>query len=198
MRICWHASRAYFVRCQPWSRQRIIRADVRKRWTHLVQGIALPFYGLPRRPNHHYLSGGIRPLRRGPGGAAGEFEVVPNGIDIHQFSNSPEARLAARSSLGVAGGSFIWLAVGRLVEQKDYSTLLAAVRTIPECDFQVLIAGQGPLQDLCGRIRRAWTNRKIRFLGTTENMRQLYAAADGFVCHRCLKVSPLPCWKHPR
>jgi len=111
-----------------------------------------------------------------------KFEVVPNGIDIHQFSNSSKARATARSFLGLGDSSFIWLAVGRLVEQKDYSTLLAAVRNISTPDFQVLIAGQGPLLDsLRAECRELGLEQKIRFLGTTENMRQLYAAADGFV-----------------
>jgi len=113
---------------------------------------------------------------------AAKLEVVPNGIDVQQFSPSSEARKAAREALGIAPATFVWLSVGRLVEQKDYPTLLAAVRLLPDKDFVVLIAGKGPLLEfLQAECRRLGLEQKIKFLGASENVGQLYAASDAFV-----------------
>jgi glycosyltransferase involved in cell wall biosynthesis len=113
---------------------------------------------------------------------AAKLEVVPNGIDVQQFSPSPEARVAARAALGLTPATFVWLSVGRLVEQKDYPTLLAAVRLLPDQDFVVLIAGKGPLLEfLQTECQRLGLERKVRFLGASENVGQLYAASDAFV-----------------
>jgi glycosyltransferase involved in cell wall biosynthesis len=113
---------------------------------------------------------------------AEKFEVVPNGIDVEQFSPSAEARLAARKSLGMADSVFLWLAVGRLVEQKDYVTLLRAVEILPEGEYKVLVAGSGPLlEPLKHETKRLQLEDKVQFLGASENIRHLYAAADAFV-----------------
>jgi glycosyltransferase involved in cell wall biosynthesis len=113
---------------------------------------------------------------------AKKFEVVPNGIDVGQFCPSPEARIAARKSLGLADSVFIWLAVGRLVEQKDYVTLLRAIEILPEGEYKVLVAGSGPLlEPLKQETQRLQLEDKVQFLGASENIRHLYAAADAFV-----------------
>jgi glycosyltransferase involved in cell wall biosynthesis len=113
---------------------------------------------------------------------AAKFEVVPNGIDVERFSPSLEARVAARKSLGLADSVFLWLAVGRLVEQKDYLTLLRALEILPEGDYKVLVAGSGPLlEPLKQETQRLQLEDKIQFLGASENIRHLYAAADAFV-----------------
>src|SRR5262249_25548755 len=78
--------------------------------------------------------------------------------------------------------TFVWLAVGRLVQQKDYPTLLRAVRLLRDEDFVVLVAGNGPLagelQEECCRLG---LQGRVRFLGAQENILNLYSAADAFV-----------------
>ena len=112
---------------------------------------------------------------------ARKLELIPNGIDTRRFSPSPEAREATRNSLGV-DRNFVWLAVGRLVEQKNYSCLLRALAMLRGSDWIVLIAGSGPLagslQAECDRLK---LTGRVRFLGADEDIRRLYNAADGFV-----------------
>jgi glycosyltransferase involved in cell wall biosynthesis len=111
-----------------------------------------------------------------------KLEVIPNGIDVQRFSPSPEARTAARGTLGIAASTFVWLSVGRLVEQKDYPTLLAAVRLMPDKDFVVMIAGKGALlESLQAECLRLGLDGKVKFLGASENVGQLYVASDAFV-----------------
>lgn len=110
-----------------------------------------------------------------------KLELIPNGIDTQQFSPSPEEREAARKALGV-GQRFVWLAVGRLVEQKNYSGLMQALTMLPGDDRIVLIAGSGPLGErLAAECRSLNLNDRVKFLGAGEDIRQLYNAADGLV-----------------
>ena len=112
---------------------------------------------------------------------AKKLELIPNGIDTRRFSPSPEARESTRNSLG-AGRKFVWLAVGRLVEQKNYSGLLRALTMLPGSDWILLIAGSGPLaESLQAEGERLRLSDRVRFLGADENIRRLYNAADGFV-----------------
>jgi glycosyltransferase involved in cell wall biosynthesis len=112
---------------------------------------------------------------------ARKLELIPNGIDTRRFCPSPEARESTRNSLGV-GRNFVWLAVGRLVEQKNYSGLLRALTMLPGGDWVVLVAGSGPLaESLRAECDELKLTGRVRFLGADEDIRRLYCAADGFV-----------------
>jgi len=112
---------------------------------------------------------------------AKKLELIPNGIDTRRFTPSPEAREATRNSLGV-GRKFVWLAVGRLVEQKNYSGLLRALTMLPGDNWVVLIAGSGPLADqLQAECAQLKLTDRVRFLGADENIWRLYNAADALV-----------------
>lgn len=109
------------------------------------------------------------------------LQIIPNGVDTDVFSPSEELRLNARKALGV-DSEFVWLAVGRLVSQKDYPNLFRALTLLDHKRFVVLIAGNGPLEaalrDECARLG---IGACVRFCGTREDMVPLYNAADSFV-----------------
>jgi glycosyltransferase involved in cell wall biosynthesis len=110
-----------------------------------------------------------------------KLEVVPNGIDTAQFAPSMETRAADRLALGLQD-DFVWLAAGRLVEQKNYDLLLRALTLLPEKRWTLLLAGSGPLQqELKSQCDRLGLNDRVRFLGALEDLRHLYNAADAFV-----------------
>lgn len=112
---------------------------------------------------------------------AKKLELVPNGIDTRRFTPSPEAREATRNSLDV-GRKFVWLAVGRLVEQKNYSGLLRALAMLPGGDWVVLIAGDGPLRErLQSECEQLGLTDRVTFAGADENIWRLYNAADALV-----------------
>jgi glycosyltransferase involved in cell wall biosynthesis len=110
-----------------------------------------------------------------------KLQMIPNGIDTEIFSPSDERRRAARRLLGIEA-TFVWLAVGRLVKQKDYPNLFRALQQLHRDDYILLIAGNGPLE---GELRAECTQRgldgRVRFVGTSEDIVDLYNAADAFV-----------------
>ena len=83
---------------------------------------------------------------------AGRLVVVPNGLDVdafkQEFAYRETTRLRLRAELGIDPAAFVWLAAGRLVDQKDFSTLLQALAlhaTVFE-EARLVIAGDGPLE----------------------------------------------------
>jgi glycosyltransferase involved in cell wall biosynthesis len=112
---------------------------------------------------------------------ARKLQMIPNGIDTEIFSPSEERRRAARMSLGLES-TFVWLAVGRLVKQKDYPNLFRALQQLHRDDYILLIAGNGPLE---GKLKAECTqqglNARVRFAGAREDIVDLYNAADAFV-----------------
>lgn len=122
---------------------------------------------------HRYVRVGAVPRKK--------LRMVPNGLDTGVFSPSPERRAYARKALGL-GTQFVWLAVGRLVLQKDYPTLISAVETLKRHNFIVLVAGDGPLEnELRKDCADRGLNNLIRFCGARADIVDLYNAADAFV-----------------
>jgi glycosyltransferase involved in cell wall biosynthesis len=109
------------------------------------------------------------------------LHLIPNGVDTDVFCPSEELRLSTRKSLGV-DSKFVWLAVGRLVSQKDYPNLFRALTLLDHRRFVVLIAGSGPLElELRDECTRLELDTCVQFCGAREDILPLYNAADSFV-----------------
>jgi glycosyltransferase involved in cell wall biosynthesis len=112
---------------------------------------------------------------------ANKLRMIPNGVDTDRFAPSEATRQRVRKELNL-GESFTWLAVGRLVEQKDYPNLLSAVAQLPEGDWRVLVAGSGPLEEsLKARVAELALTDRVQFIGTRANVESLLNACDGYV-----------------
>jgi glycosyltransferase involved in cell wall biosynthesis len=129
--------------------------------------------------NSQEVADSLRERRLLPSGKA---LVIPNGVDVAELSAPVDERLRIRSELGLAPGEFLWLAVGRLLPQKDYPTLLQAFQPLAAAPARLLIAGRGPmLQELEQQARQLGTGAQVSFLGVRQDIPALLAAADGFV-----------------
>jgi glycosyltransferase involved in cell wall biosynthesis len=109
-------------------------------------------------------------------GIRGRGVVVPNGVDVEQFSAQDDgARGSARAALGLGPGP-IAVCVGRLCWQKGQDLLLAAwpraLATAP--DARLVLVGDGPARAaLVGN-----APPRVLFAGPAEDPRPWYAAAD--------------------
>lgn len=107
------------------------------------------------------------------------LRVIPNAIDMERFNQSEEVRKLTREELGVGGDSFLWLAAGRLKEQKDYFTLIRAFHRLAGKNVCLAIAGPGPLEGaLKAFVYDLGLQNNVFFLGFRRDIPELLAAAD--------------------
>src|SRR5690606_1345120 len=95
-----------------------------------------------------------------------KIRVIPNGVDVHRFERPSEPRESVRRSYR-SEDSFVWVAVGRLMEAKDYGNALEAISRLRGRGSVVLwIAGDGELREqLEQRAEELGVAGQIRFLG---------------------------------
>lgn len=115
-----------------------------------------------------------------PGG--GKSRVIANGVDPIAMTGTAADRDRVRNELGLSSAAFLWLAVGRLWEQKDYPTMLQAFQPLASAPARLAIAGRGPLLDeLKSQTQRLGIDSEVAFLGVRHDIPALLSAADGFV-----------------
>jgi glycosyltransferase involved in cell wall biosynthesis len=124
-----------------------------------------------------YLKGcGVRPEK---------IATIVNGIDLDRFRPAaPEQIAATRAALGLAPGTIMCLAVGRLFPQKNYPLLLRALDAARRrrSDLRLFIAGEGPERAaLEALIRELDLSGQATLLGLRDDIPNLLRAADLFV-----------------
>jgi glycosyltransferase involved in cell wall biosynthesis len=110
--------------------------------------------------------------------------VIPNSISLDKYRGRREERSGLRRALNLEEGQFMWLAAGRLEEQKDYRSLLTAFAALVRdgARARLLIAGQGPLRnELEGLVRNLGLQEHAAILGLRRDIPSLLAASDALV-----------------
>jgi glycosyltransferase involved in cell wall biosynthesis len=121
------------------------------------------------------------------------LQVVPNAVDTSRFRRIPGARAAIRQELGL-GNDFVWLAVGRFEEPKDYPTMIAALARLAAVHpaSRLLLVGKGSLQDEVETlVRAAGLEARVHFLGVRRDIPELMSAADGYVLSSAREGMPV-------
>jgi glycosyltransferase involved in cell wall biosynthesis len=105
-------------------------------------------------------------------------DVVPNGVDDPDVS---EESRRFWSDLGLAKNKYV-LAVGRLTIDKDYDTLVGAMRKLERKDIKLVVAG-GASEEAYARRLFALNDDRIKFLGRVDRrlLTALYANCGVFV-----------------
>jgi glycosyltransferase involved in cell wall biosynthesis len=114
----------------------------------------------------------------------GRMRFVPNGIDTDFFRFDAQERRRARQAQGIADSDTLMLAVGRLVEAKDYPTLLAAFFRIKNAGTpaKLWIVGEGEDRDkLYNLTVKLGLQDDVLFMGVRRDMASIYNAADCYV-----------------
>lgn len=121
-----------------------------------------------------------------------KLRFVPNGVDIGRFSMG-QPRVLRDDNEGLEK-HFVWLAVGRLAEQKDYPTLLYAFAKVHTRypNALLLIAGEGDMREPLERlIAQLVPNGAIRLLGLRTDIPDLMRSADAFVLSSAWEGTPM-------
>lgn len=123
----------------------------------------------------------------------GRIRFMPNGIDLTRFSRDAAVRARVRGELKL-DGHFIWLAVGRIEEQKDYPNLLGACTLLAQHPARplLLIVGEGPLRERTERLADELGIRAfVQFLGLRTDVPDLMASADAYVMSSAWEGLPI-------
>jgi glycosyltransferase involved in cell wall biosynthesis len=108
---------------------------------------------------------------------------IPNGIDAESFRQTSEDRKVFRREFMTRDG-FMWLAVGRIEDAKDYQTMVMAFAHVvfQRPESILVIAGAGAsLTSLQALTNDCGLSAKVRFLGMRDDVPRLLDVADGFV-----------------
>jgi glycosyltransferase involved in cell wall biosynthesis len=122
-----------------------------------------------------------------------KITYIPNSIDTNTFCPNPKARENLRQELKL-GNNFVWLAVGRLEEQKDYPNLLQAfAQVVGQCpDGLLLICGRGILEDnLVKLTQELGLKNKVKFLRIRHDIPNLMNAVDAYVMSSAWEGMPI-------
>jgi glycosyltransferase involved in cell wall biosynthesis len=109
--------------------------------------------------------------------------VIENGVDVDRFTPNAERRIQLRESEGWSN-RFVWLAVGRLEDPKDYPRMVRAFRPIHERwpSALLVIAGEGRLREkIEAAIATENLQSAVQLLGSRKDVPDLMNAADAFV-----------------
>jgi len=122
-----------------------------------------------------------RPLARWRGRRA---VMLHNAIDLERFQGPSVDRLTLRQELGVPPTGLVIGSVGRLSEQKDFASLLAAAPLVwqawPTAHF--VLVGEGPLElALRAQASALGLSDQIVFAGPRADVERVLPAFDVFV-----------------
>lgn len=121
--------------------------------------------------------GAAEALTQGLGVAPEKLTIVPNGVDGRRFRPATaEERADARHDLRLADGVPTVAFVGALGPEKNVGHAVDAVAALDGA--VLLVAGDGPARVELERRAAAAAADRVHFLGTLEDPRPVYAAAD--------------------
>ncbi|MFL5926218.1 MAG: glycosyltransferase family 4 protein [Gaiellaceae bacterium] len=162
--------------------------EPRPAWVRAVKSLVLRQV-VPQASGHLVTGSLAREHQLHYGAAAAGIVIWPNTVDVAAFAARAERARAerrdeVRASLGAGPDTVVVLTVGRLIPEKAFEQLIAAVdraRALAAHPLQLVVAGDGPLEQAL-RVRAAELGVPVTFAGHVEGDRlvELYAAADVF------------------
>ena len=119
--------------------------------------------------------------------------AVGNGRDPAVFRPDPDARSAIRAALGAPADRVVIVAVSRLVRDKGYPELAAAMRDVPGAELWIvgerLASDRG--DDMAALLAEAGLGDRLRLLGYRDDVAAVLAAADIFVLPSYFEAMPM-------
>ncbi|MDD5130142.1 MAG: glycosyltransferase [Candidatus Omnitrophica bacterium] len=122
-----------------------------------------------------------------------KIAFLPNGIDIQKFNENLKIRQQKREELKI-GQYFVWLAVGRFDEAKDYGNMISAFSVLHRDSPNniLLIAGDGDLRFSIGElVSKKNLTGAVKFLGVQQDISGLMNTADAYVMSSAWEGMPM-------
>ena len=158
-------------------------ASITKDWKMPLKLICKKF--LPSNMTHHYTCG-IEAARCYFGDKVveeGDYELIPNAIEVSRFVFNPEIRDRMRKEYGLEGKHVLGH-VGRFMTQKNHTFLLDIFAEVAKIDdLAVLVClGDGELMpSIKEKAKTLGIEDKILFVGNVGNANEWYQAFDAFI-----------------
>ena len=111
---------------------------------------------------------------------AGEYAIVPNGIDLEEFKYSQDVHDSMRAEFGLKNQKIIGH-VGRFNYQKNHEFLIESFALIAEArkDVTLVLVGEGELLDEVRlQVKKLGLEDRVVFAGSRADMPRLYAGFD--------------------
>jgi len=104
-------------------------------------------------------------------------DVIPNAVPTHRFAlKSHNSQRLARQRLELPQSGPCLANVGALSREKHVTAVIRAVGALP--GVSLVVAGDGPDRCLLERLAADVAPGRVRFLGSIDDPRDVYAAAD--------------------
>lgn len=114
-----------------------------------------------------------------------KFTVITNGVDVEKFRPDPASRDTFLRSINAQGNPLIIGSVGRLVQVKDYATLISAFARLGKSTdhaCHLVLVGDGPEREHLQELTRAENIvDQVHFLGECDAVNEILPAFDIFV-----------------
>ena len=158
-------------------------AAITKDWKLPLKLICLKF--LPSNMTHHYTCG-IAAARCYFGDAivdAGDYEFIPNAIEVNRFIYNEEVRNRIRKEYNLEGKHVLGH-VGRFMAQKNHTFLLDVFAELVKKDDKatLVLLGDGELMpEMEEKAKSLNIADKVVFVGNVSNANEWYQAFDTFI-----------------
>ncbi len=104
------------------------------------------------------------------------------GITLEDFQGMQEHRSEKRKELGLQEDDIAFISMGDLVPRKNYGVAIRAIAKANNPRLHYFICGRGgQLEELQALARELGVEDQIHFLGFRTDVKELLAAADGFL-----------------
>ena len=122
---------------------------------------------------------------------AERIEIIPNGIDLAKFQDTPDVRKAVRGEFKIPDGARLLLFVGHEFSRKGLAYVIEAMRALDDPSVWLLVVGSDnrkPYISMAGSLAN-----RIVFAGERRDMERIYPAADVFVLPTAYETFSLVC-----
>jgi len=136
---------------------------------------------------------GVDKYRERTGFKGSNITYVINPVNVEKFAPDAQVREKVRKELDL-DGQFVWLAVGRFFEQKNYPNMVKAFKiAAAEKDrARLLIAGKGPDKEAIAELVSGLDlDRQVTLLGVRSDVDRLMKGADAYLMSSAWEGLPI-------